>query len=914
MDRELEKLKEYLTSDRNEDAKRDLAYAYFNKLFGKDFKKESDACGSDGYVEGKICLELKTNGEDWLKGFYQGLHYQKLGLSFPYLTVICKDFIGLWRLNMIPQAALDIAADSDSQISPNETGRINSNKTSKALATEILNSYLFRLVKGDLQGIFAKDINIELRTYTNTIKDLEHARVQINLKNFIDYIKRLEYFFDTALEAIHCFYAIVGYWSGSSFVTRQGEQNKVNVIDPNRNQSSEYIEIDERHIADFTRFVETHYIRTNEGSGITYDNYFSRFDEVISRLDPDYAKQHGIFFTDHNLSKFAMWFVHERFEKNLSEKFIVFDPAGGSGNLITSLDWRGHMKHKIVSELQPDLLKVIERRMRAHEKHIGKYTIIPKTLDNKGLNFLDKSGKEYLEELYKVLDEKELKIDKPLAFLLNPPYKNTDENVAAREQVDAEYVIDESILKLTGAMGRGERYLSFLAQIVNMAKQQHEQNTLFNPILMIFTPTSWLIPRKDYLGFRKEFDKHFKYEKGFIITSNEFFALKHKWPLAFTIWTYNRNEKGNNNLIKLSDFTHLKREDLEKINWNGRIQEINKAINITIRGAKNIRFDTSKTDIRKMLPKLINIDTKNTIQQPRYNIYRNEQEEDQGKIIISGFPLKDTRHKRIKAPHGFTDGAFVGFMDDCTPVRLRQENYNRLCNYGDRIWFRLDADFKGINKAKIFAGPADNRSYCAYDLDSAKATLTWYSIAKSCNGRYPIWANQFDIWKPKISSSIENYFYSLCFAFGLAENRCVETKFEEDNPVEGSPEVFVENPMSTNNPDSFWNTVLDNTIVQRPLTAHELVEAVKGLYIHWAKDHCKSGIMRRVGLKDETYFKYFDYDDFLTPNSGLIQIRKYADINCKADLQEHFETISKKTKTVREEIYRILVDEFKYFE
>ncbi|MBM4166354.1 MAG: hypothetical protein FJ218_05470 [Ignavibacteria bacterium] len=54
--------------------------------------------------------------------------------------------------------------------------------------------------------------------------------------------------------------------------------------------------------------------------------YFSRFDEVITRIKPEYAKQHGIFFTDNNLSKFALWFVHEFFEERLSDKYIVLDP------------------------------------------------------------------------------------------------------------------------------------------------------------------------------------------------------------------------------------------------------------------------------------------------------------------------------------------------------------------------------------------------------------------------------------------------------------------------------------------------------------------------------------------------------------------------------------------------------------
>ena len=40
--------------------------------YGKQFKVESDAEGADGYVEGKLLVELKTHTEDWLKGLYQG--------------------------------------------------------------------------------------------------------------------------------------------------------------------------------------------------------------------------------------------------------------------------------------------------------------------------------------------------------------------------------------------------------------------------------------------------------------------------------------------------------------------------------------------------------------------------------------------------------------------------------------------------------------------------------------------------------------------------------------------------------------------------------------------------------------------------------------------------------------------------
>jgi len=264
---------------------------------------------------------------------------------------------------------------------------------------------------------------------------------------------------------------------------------------------------------------------------------------------------------------------------------------------------------------------------------------------------------------------------------------------------------------------------------------------------MIFTPTSWLIPRPTYEAFRNEFDKHFIYKTGFIITSNEFFDVPGKWPLTFTIWTYNYDENGNKNKINIWDYTYLKQQDLAEINWSARIKDIDFSIKKIIRGAKQVKLDNSRKEIRDLLPK-IKFTGKKQITQPRYNIYRNLQEDEKGKRIVSGFPLLDDRHTRVQAPHGFVDGNYVGFMDDSTPVRLVQERFKRLSQDPDRIWFRLDTDFKGINKAKIFNGPADNRSYCAYDLNSAKATLTWYSIAKVCNGKYPLWANQLDIWKP----------------------------------------------------------------------------------------------------------------------------------------------------------------------
>ena len=119
--------------------------------------------------------------------------------------------------------------------------------------------------------------------------------------------------------------------------------------------------------------------------------------------------------------------------------------------------------------------------------------------------------------------------------------------------------------------------------------------------------------------------------------------------------------------------------------------------------------------------------------------------------------------------------------------------------------------------------------------------------------------------------------------------------------------------MITNNRDSFWNTTLDNQILKRLSKPYKFVEAIKELYTYWDKTYCPQGIINNIGLKGEPYFRYFDYEDFLTPNSGLIQIRKFAVINNNLDLLKRFNTISEKTKSVKEEFFRVQVEECKYF-
>jgi hypothetical protein len=99
--KELDHLKEYLLNPGTEKAKDHLVFPLFKKLFGSKFKKESDAVGADIYIEGKLLVELKSDYDDYLKGFYQALHYAKLGLTFSAVCVIVKRFVAVWKVSGI---------------------------------------------------------------------------------------------------------------------------------------------------------------------------------------------------------------------------------------------------------------------------------------------------------------------------------------------------------------------------------------------------------------------------------------------------------------------------------------------------------------------------------------------------------------------------------------------------------------------------------------------------------------------------------------------------------------------------------------------------------------------------------------------------------------------------------------------
>ena len=236
----------------------------------------------------------------------------------------------------------------------------------------------------------------------------------------------------------------------------------------------------------------------------------------------------------------------------------------------------------------------------------------------------------------------------------------------------------------------------------------------------------------------------------------------------------------------------------------------------------------------------------------------------------------------------------------------------------------MDTRIQKLNLLQIFSGPADNRSFCAYDLASARATLGWFGIGKALVGNYPLHFNLSNLWPPIFpvdSPETEATFYRLCFAYGLAENRCIELTFPANDPVPGASAVRVENPLCPSNPDAFWATCLATTFAgfdQIDDPAAALVRAVQAVYRHWNMHHTPDGPLAAPLLADEPYFRHFQpaHPPVLTRRAGLVQLRKYAELY-PAETEELgllLGRMRKQATAVRQELHRVLVQELHYFE
>ena len=860
---------EYI-SQSQEKANEDKILQYFRSLY-PNFTRQEDAKRADGYVPGHFVLELKGKKSDWLSGFFQGLSYKK-NLDFSLVVVASEGFLAIWDIKKIDWIIPEVLELSESK-APNIVGKELSKKY-KNQETSILKKSIFHF-KNELLG---KDsLNKEIERFETILKNGKVVRLKITTKNFGDVLKQMKDFFDPKepKKSVRAFYNMLFSWNENSVL-------KISRKNPDQaTLGGEHIKglISGKRFK-FKNFVENYYIYLQENERT--DDFFAKYDVALDAVDKDFRKKHGIFFTDLDLSKFAMWFVREKLG-DIGKNYLVIDPACGSGNLITN--WRSPLKlrHKVISEIEPELLYTVEKRMKGDAWHNGRFTVVPKISDNKGLNFLDKSAEEYLKILTDYLKVRGQSPDKPIAFLCNPPYKGDDEQSTS----SVKYKIHETILDITGKHGSSERYCSFLAQMRLICKIAKDNGLPENSILLLFTKPAWLTQRESFRKIRKEMLSVFKDVDGFIVNGKEFFDVRGKFPIAFTIWKYKReNAKLDNNRgIELLDLTFLKKSDLALINWKST-NEMNQSCEEFTERSPRFKIGVKAKDMVSWLG------------QKRKDFIRSKKKAELSKEIVGGLPKIDIRRNN-KSAYGELKGKSIGFMDNLTPCRINQENHF------NKPWFRLNKQFMDVKRNRCFSGPPDNRGFYAEDQNIAKKTFLWFALAKTfVSNEYPMYVDNEELW-PIDEEKIKDEVLKICFSIGFAENECIEATFPVNNPVEGAPEIKINNPMTPLNKNSFWCEHMQSYFDTPPKDIYDqLVQAVNNLFQEWEKEFNDSPEIY-VEYKEPYFIGNYR---ILTKQAGIRQIKDYADHYEKENLKTAYKNLHKKLDAVKKIFHTMLMD------
>jgi hypothetical protein len=354
--------------------------------------------------------------------------------------------------------------------------------------------------------------------------------------------------------------------------------------------------------------------------------------------------------------------------------------------------------------------------------------------------------------------------------------------------------------------------------------------------------------------------------------------------VAFTMWRYKGKDANLNphRSVPLIDLTWLKKDHLAKVLWE-ELPEMERACKEIIEHESSARVEIGRdrTSIREWSGETM-LDFK-----------RSRRKGEKNQALVGGLPIGDRRHDGKKA-YGESAGGFIGFMDDLTPCRVKKST-------PDRPWFYLDSRFMSIRQARCLSGPPTHLGYCAANLDSAKKLFFWYSLARTfLQEPYPMWIDADNLWAPPNPEKMAKRVFQTAFSIGYAENECIEARFPANNPLKGARELTIRNPMTPNDPDSFWSTVMRPYLQGAPCNLTKLVASVDGLFSVWRK---LFGRQPELPISEKPYSLA---DSPLTLSAGIVQIRDYARDTDDQSLLQGLSRIQEVLKSVKSDFFGLV--------
>ncbi len=229
---------------------------------------------------------------------------------------------------------------------------------------------------------------------------------------------------------------------------------------------------------------------------------------VVDRIVEDTTRRkQGEFFTPAIWVDKAHEYIASVYGEDWKEKYVVWDPAWGTGNL--TRDYK--FKELYVSTLNQSDIDTANQMGYNGEAIKFQYDFLNDDYEKLpvGLKNAIEGGKEII-------------------VLMNPPYatSNVAGNTGKEKSGTSQTKINKQ-MNVEGIWGKSSQqlYSQFLTKLFWIEG---------NINICMFTKPTFLTGDA-FEGFRKNFFKKYEYKKGFVMNSSEFADVK-SWPLSFTIF------------------------------------------------------------------------------------------------------------------------------------------------------------------------------------------------------------------------------------------------------------------------------------------------------------------------------------------------------------------------------------------
>lgn len=225
-----------------------------------------------------------------------------------------------------------------------------------------------------------------------------------------------------------------------------------------------------------------------------------RFTAILDRLIEDTTRRkQGEFFTPSDWVDKAHEYIESVFGEDWKEKYVVWDPAWGTGNLTRDYKFR----ELYVSTLNQSDIDTANQMGYNSEAVKFQYDFLNDDYERLPIDLRNsiESGKEII-------------------VLMNPPYMETSNKTGKIEQSE----ISKQMIKKNLGEASQQLFNQFLYRLNSISKKIN--------ICQFTKPTLFTYP--NYEKFRKEIFTNLIYEKGFVINASEFDGVQ-SWPLTFSI-------------------------------------------------------------------------------------------------------------------------------------------------------------------------------------------------------------------------------------------------------------------------------------------------------------------------------------------------------------------------------------------